>query len=72
MTKEEMIEEAAGFLMEHGFACPNRTDLIFKIRSFMRAFGVGDRAPIDLINALGTAGLKIVHDDRTGPSNPHD
>ena len=58
-----MTKEAARSMIEHGFASPRRTDLIFKIRTFMPLFGLGDRSPIDLIMALDAAGLKIDHAD---------
>lgn len=67
MTEEEMTIEFARSMRKHGFASPRRTDLVWKIRLFMRQFGVGDRSPKDLIKALDAAGLKIVHGDVGAP-----
>ena len=67
MTEEEITVEAARSMMEHGTASPRRTDLIWKIRTFMYLFGLGDRSPNDLIKALDVAGLKVVHGDVGSP-----
>lgn len=48
MTEEEMTKEAAKSMMKHGFNSPQRTDLIWKIKTFMRLFGLGERSPKDL------------------------
>jgi hypothetical protein len=66
MTREEMTTEAARSMMEHGIDSPRRTDLIWKIRTFMVSFGLGDRSPASLIDGLKASGLKIVHDDVKG------
>jgi hypothetical protein len=67
MTEEELTIEAARSMMEHGIDSPQRTDLIYKIRLFMRMFGLGDRSASDLIKALDVAGLKVVHQDDPKP-----
>jgi len=64
MIKEKMVAEAARSMMEHGIDSPRRTDLIWKIRSFMPSFGIGHRTPAELINALEAAGLKLTHSTR--------
>jgi len=61
VTEEEMTIESARSMMEHGIESPRRTDLIWKIRSFMRQFGLGDRSAAELISALESAGLKVDH-----------
>ena len=63
MTEEEMIIETVRSTMEHGIESPRRTDMIWKIKVFMRCFGVGDRSPAHLLSALEVAGLKLVHTD---------
>jgi hypothetical protein len=68
VTEEEMTIEAARSMMEHGIASPRRTDLIWKIRSFMAAFGLGDRTPASFLDALKASGLKVTHDDIGGTS----
>lgn len=72
MTEEEMTIEAARSMMEHGIDSPRRTDLIWKIRFFMNLFGLGERSPADLIDALNVAGLKIVHDDPVSGGKEHE
>jgi hypothetical protein len=67
MNEEEMTIEAAKSMMEHGIDGPRRTDLIWKIKVFMRLFGLGDRTPNDLIKALDCAGLKLVHGQTDTP-----
>ena len=66
MTEEEMIIEATRSMMENGLDSPRRTDLIWKIRSFMVMFALGDRTPGDLIKAMDAAGLKIEHAQTSG------
>ncbi len=61
-----MTIEAARSMMEHGIDSPRRTDLIWKIRSFMAAFGLGERTPASFLNALKANGLKVIHDDVKG------
>lgn len=61
MTEEEMTIEAARSMMEHGIDSPRRTDMIWKIKVFMRLFDLGHRSPNDLIKAMDCAGLRIVH-----------
>lgn len=63
MTEEEMTIEAARSMMDHGIESPRRTDLIWKIKSFMNLFGLGDRTPNELIKALDVVELKVVHGD---------
>jgi hypothetical protein len=69
VTKEEMIIETARSTMEHGVSSPRRTDLIWKIRSFMVAFGLEDRSPGELLDSLKAHGLEVDHiRDRVGSS----
>jgi hypothetical protein len=70
MTEEEMTTEAARSMMEHGISSPRRTDLIWKIRSFMASFGLGDRTPASFLDALKANGMKVVHDDVKDVSKP--
>lgn len=56
-----MTIETARSTMEHGIDSPRRTDMIWKIKVFMRGFDLGHRSPAELIDALAHAGLKIGH-----------
>ena len=59
MTEEEMTIEAARSMMEHGIDSPRRTDLIWKVREFMRQFELGHRSPSEFFQALKDEGLEV-------------